>query len=176
MRVQENEQKEQGQGNSERHDHRSSNANQKSHQYKKNKGHPKQHVAFDRVDGELHKVAAIVIGEDFYVGWQVALVEFEGFFFDALQHILRLLAAPHHDDALDGIIRFVEPEFAQAWGVPDGDLSDVSNAYRGAVLRTHYDVANIRGVVDQAEASDVIELIALRSEERRVGKECRSRW
>ena len=34
------------------------------------------------------------------------------FCFDALQHVLRLLAAPHHDDALDGVIGFVEAEFA----------------------------------------------------------------
>src|ERR1019366_763671 len=54
-----------------------------------------------------------------------------------------------------------EPELAQAGGTPYGDLSNISNAYRSAVLRTHHDVANIRGVLNQAEASDIIGLIAL---------------
>jgi len=60
--------KEEGQGNGERDDHRGSNADYKSHQDKKNEGHPKQHVVFNRVDCQLNKVASVVIGEHFYVG------------------------------------------------------------------------------------------------------------
>ena len=84
-------------------------------------------------------------------------IQLLGLRFNALQHILRLLAAPHHDDALDGIICFVEAEFAQAWGVSDDDFADIADANRHAILRAYDDVANIRGVADKAEAADIVE-------------------
>ena len=50
-------------------------------------------------------------------------IQLLGLRFDAFQHILRLFAAPHHDDAFDGIIRFVEAELAQARRVSDGNIA-----------------------------------------------------
>ena len=116
----------------------------KRHQDDEDQSHPQQHVVLDRVDGQLNKIAAVVIGPHFYVGRQNVFIELLGLRFDALQHVLRLLAAPHHDDALDGVIGLVESEFAQARGVADGHFADVADAHRHAILRADDDVADVR--------------------------------
>ena len=85
-----------------------------------------------------------------------------GFLFDALQHVLCLLAASHHDDALDGVIRFIEAEFAQARSVPDGHVADVADTDRHPVLRADDDVADVCGIANQPEPTHVVELAALR--------------
>ena len=89
---------------------------------------------FDSIDGQLHQVAAVVVRPYFYVGGKNAFIELLGFCFDTLQHVLRLLATPHHDDALDRIILFVKAKFAQAWRVSDGNLTDVANTHRHPIL------------------------------------------
>ena len=50
----------------------------------KNQRHPQQHVMFDRVDGQLNKITAVVIGENFYVGWQDCSFKLRVFCFDPL--------------------------------------------------------------------------------------------
>ena len=163
-RMQKDEREQQRQRNGERDDDRGANAHQKRHQHDKDQSHAQQHVVLDRVDGQLHQIAAVVVGTHLYVRRQDVFVQLLGLRFDALQHILRLLAAPHHDDAFDGVIRLVEAEFAQARSVPDGHVADIADAHRHSVLRAHDDVADVRGIANQAEAANVVELAALRIE------------
>ena len=58
-----------------------------------------------------------------------------------------------------------------ALGIVDGHLVDLG--HRGAMGRGLHDIGVVVGLVDDA-TQDFHVLI--RSEERRVGKECRSRW
>ena len=46
--------------------------------------------------------------------------------------------------------------------MPDGDVADVADAHRHSILRAHDDVADVRGIANQAQAANVIELAALR--------------
>ena len=71
------------------------------------------------------------------------LVQFFGFRLDALQHVLRLLAAQHHDDAFHGVIGLVESEFAQPRRVADGHFANVAHAHRHAILRADDHVADV---------------------------------
>ena len=50
------------------------------------------------------EVAAIVVGVDLYVRRQDIAIEFVGLSPDAAQYVLRLLASPHEDHALDGVV------------------------------------------------------------------------
>ncbi len=90
----------------------------KKHQDDEDKSHPQHHIVLDRVDCQLNEIASVVIRPYFYVGWQNVFIELLCFFFDTLQYILRLLAAPHHDDALDGVIRFVKPNSPKRGAFP----------------------------------------------------------
>ncbi len=156
--------KKQSQRNGERDDHRGANAYQETHQDNEDESHAQQHVVLDRVDGQLHQVAAVVVRPHLDVRGQNVFIELLGFLFDAFQDVLRLLAASHHDDAFDGIICFVEAEFAQARRVADRHVADIADTHRHAVLRTDDDVADVRGIANEAEAANVIELAALRVE------------
>src|SRR5277367_6655801 len=147
-RVQENKRKEQCQWNRKSDDHRGANANQETHQHDEDERHPQQHVVSYRVDGELNKVATIVIREHLDVGWQNVFIELPGFLLYALQHVLCLLAAAHHDDALNRVIRLVEAEFTQAGSVPDRDVANIVNAHRCSILRANHDFADIGSVAD----------------------------
>ena len=84
------------------------------------------------------------------------------FFFDALEDVLRLLAGEHEDDAFDPVVIVLETEFAQARRVADGDLADVADAHRHAVVVSHDDVADVFGLGHQPESAHVEELRALR--------------
>ena len=123
--MQKDEGKEQGQGNGERHDHRRAEVDQKGHQHEQDKNHSEQQIVFDSVDGQLNKIAAVVIWTHFHVRREDVFVEFLSFGLDAFQHVLRLLAAPHHDDAFHGIIGFIEAEFTQAGSVANDNFADV---------------------------------------------------
>ncbi len=119
VRVQNDEGEQQRQRNGERDDHRRAEADQEEDQDDQHQHHAAQQVVFHRVGGELHQFAAVVVGVDLDVLGQDVLVELLGLCLDAFQHILRLLAAPHQDDAFDRIIVLLEAELAQARGVAD---------------------------------------------------------
>ena len=89
------------------------------------------------------------------------LIQLLCFRFHALEHILRLLAAPHHDDAFHCVIGLVEAELAQPRRIPDLHLPNVPDARGHAVLRAHYDIRNVRRVAHQTRARHVIELLPL---------------
>ncbi len=97
-------------------------------------------------------------------GGRIWLVQFLGLGFHPFQDVLRLLAAQHEDDAFDGIVIFLEAEFAETRGVPDGDISDVAHSDGYALVGADHDVANVVGVAYQADAANVVELSALRIE------------
>jgi hypothetical protein len=79
-------------------------AHQERHQHDQHQRHAHHQVVFHRVDGQLHQVAAVVVRAHLHVRRQQVLVQLLRFGFHALQHILRLLAAPHHDDAFHRVI------------------------------------------------------------------------
>jgi len=150
-----------GQGNRECNDDGSAHADQETHQHHEDENHPHDHVVLDGIDSELHEIAAVVIGANFDIGGQDLLVELRCFRFHALQHILRLFAAAHHDDAFDSIVSLVESKFAEPRSVPDRDAADVVHPHRYAVLRADDDVADILGIANQTQAAHVVELAAL---------------
>ena len=143
-RMQKDERKEQSQRNGQRNNDRGAQTHQESHQHNQDQGHAEQHVVFDGVDRELNQVAAVVVGTHLDVRRQDVFIELLGLRFHALQHILRLLAAAHHDDAFNGVVGLVEAELAEARSVADGHIADVANAHRHAVLRADDDVADVR--------------------------------
>ncbi len=83
---------------------------------------------------------------------------------DALEDHLRLLARAHEDDALDRIVRLVEPELPEPRRVADLDLRDVLHEDRDAVLHREHDVADVLERDDASETAHVEELAALRVE------------
>jgi len=133
LRVQKDEGKEQGQGNCERHDHRSAQVNQKGHQNDQNQDHAEEQIVFDGVDGQLDQVAAVIVRAHFDVWRQHLLIQFLRFGFDAFEDVLRLLAAPHHDDAFDSVIGSIEAELAEAGGISNDHLADVADTHRHAI-------------------------------------------
>src|SRR5580692_12282390 len=112
------------------------------------------------------------------VGGKDLAVQFLGLCFDSLQDILRLLAAQHENDALDGIVIFLEAEFAETWRVPDGYISYVAHADGHAFVGANHNVSNVIGVAYQPDAANVVELSTLRIEPaagiRVVGSQCGS--
>src|SRR6185437_14013722 len=121
-------------------------------------------VVLNRVDGQLHQVAAIVKRTHLYIGRQEAAVQILGLRFHSLQHILGLFAAPHQDHAFDRVVNVVEAELPQTRRVPDDHLADVADVYGHAILRAHDDVPDVIGVADQADAANIIKLSTLRIE------------
>ncbi len=159
--VQKDEREQQGERDGERHDDRRPQAHEEAHQHDEDEDHPHHHVVLDRVDGELDQIAAVVIGANPDIRRQNLVVELASFGLHALQHVLRLLAAAHHNDAFDSVVGLVESEFAQPRSVPDGHIADVADADRHPVLRPHDDVPDVFGIANETEAAHVIELPAL---------------
>ena len=83
----------QRQRNRERDDHRRAEAHQKENQHDQDQHHAAQQIVFDRVRRQLHQVAAVVERTHFDVRRQDVFVQLLRFRLDALQHVLRLLAA-----------------------------------------------------------------------------------
>jgi len=101
---------------------------------------------------------------DLDVGWEDGAIELVGLSLDRLEHVLRLLAAQHKDDAFDRVVILLIAEFAEARRVADLDRADVLHADGHAVIGADHHVADVFGVAHQAEAAHVIELPALRIE------------
>jgi len=59
---------------------------------------------------------------------QDLVVQFFRLCLDSLEDVLGLLPAKHENDALDGIVILLEPEFAQAWRMPDGYVSYITHS------------------------------------------------
>ena len=95
---------------------------------------------------EIDQFAAIVKGMDLHIGRQDLAVEFFGFRLNAFEHVLRLLAAQHQDDAFHGIIVFLKAELPQARRMPNGDFADVAHADGHAFVGADDDVANVIGI------------------------------
>ena len=88
------------------------------------------------------------------------LVQFLSLLLHALQDGLGLFAAAHEDHAFDGVVVLFESENSQARGVADFYMADVLDADGGAVRVAHYDFADVFGGSQQAEAANVVELLA----------------
>ena len=164
-RVQKDEREQQRQRNGERHNDGRAHAHQERHQHHQHQHHAQQQVVLHGVDGQLHQVAAVVVGTHLHVGRQDVFVQLLGLGLDALEDVLRLLAAAHHDDAFDRVIGLVEAELAQARARCRSTTWPMSPMRVGhAVLRADENVGDIGGIADQADAAHVIELLALRIE------------
>src|ERR1700690_754091 len=93
---------------------------------------------------------------------QDLVVKLLSFCFDCLKDVLSLLAAQHENDALDGIVIFLEAEFAQAWCVPDCYISYITHSDGHALVGAHHNVSDVVRVPDQTDTANVVELSALR--------------
>ncbi len=162
--VQHDEREEQRQRNGERDDDRRAEADQEEDQDDQHQHHAAQKIGLDGVGSELHQLATIVIGMDLDVGRQDGAIEFVGLGLDRLEHVLRLLAAQHEDDAFDRVIVLLIAELAEARRVADLDRADVLHANGHAIIGADNNVTDVFGVAHQAEAAHVIELAALRVE------------
>ena len=139
-------------------------ADQKEDQHDQHQHHAAKQVVLHRVGGQLDQFAAIVKGMDLYVRRQNLPVQFLGLGLDALQNVLRLLAAQHENDAFDRVVIFLEAEFTQTRRVADRHIADVADPNRNAVVAADHDVADVVGIAHQADAAHVVELAALRIE------------
>src|SRR5580698_2530018 len=126
--VQENKRKEQTQRNGQSDDNRRAHADQEKNQNNQDQAHAEQHVVLHRVDGQLHQVAAVIVGTDFHVLRQQIAVDLLGLLLHSFENVLRLLAGEHEDDTFHPVIVVLKPEFAQARSVADGDLANVADA------------------------------------------------
>src|SRR5579863_4335733 len=162
--MQKDEGEQEGERDGERHDHSGAQADEKKHQHNEDEDHPQHHVVLDGVDCQLHQIAAVVVGTNPDIGRQNFLVELSGFRLHSLQHVLRLLATAHHDDAFDGIVGLVESEFAQPRSMPDGHRANVADSDRHTALRPDDHVADVLRIPDQTQSAYVVKLAALRIE------------
>ena len=87
-----------------------------------------------------------------------------GLLLHSLQHGLRLLAAPHEDDAFDRVVVLLKPNSPSRGSMADLHLADIADADRHAFVGADDDVLDVLGIADQADAAHVIELAALRVE------------
>src|ERR1700719_4849021 len=143
MRVQKNKGEEQRQRNRHRHNEGCAETDEEENQHDQDEHHAAKQVCFYSVGGEPHEVAAVVKRTHLDIGRQDMLVDFLGFWFHALQHGLRLLAAAPEDHALNGVIGFVEAEFAEARSMADGDLTDITHPERHAILLADDDARDL---------------------------------
>ena len=131
-RVQKDEGEEKSERNGERGDDGGAEADQEKDQDDQDEDHAAQEIPFDGVRGDANEVAAVVVGTNFHVGREKRLVDLLGFFLDAFEDILRLLAAAHQDDAFDGVVVLfllcLEAENAEARSVADYHAADVLDA------------------------------------------------
>ena len=114
----------------------------------------------------MDEIAAIVIRTDFDIGRKQVAIDFDSFFLNAFEDILRLLAAAHEDDAFDGVgvvfpflpfVSFVlKAENAEARSVANDDATDVFYADGHTIAATDDDFADVFGGFDEAETSNVI--------------------
>jgi hypothetical protein len=108
------------------------------------------------------KIAPVIVGPDSYVARQEIAVDLRGLLFHTFENVLRLLAGEHEDDAFDPVVIVLETEFSEARSVADGDLADVADVHRHAVVVPHDDVADVFGFGHQPKPAHVEELRALR--------------
>ena len=106
----------------------------------------------------------VVKRNDSDIGREHVLVQIAGHRVDAFEDDLRLLADSHQDHAFDGIVLMHVPELAEADGVSDLNLGDVLDIHRDSVVCSDDNIPDIFDVLDQAEATNVIELPTLRIE------------
>src|SRR5262249_17456321 len=132
---------------------------------KQHENHTADEVPFDRVCGDFDEVAAVVIRTNFDVGRKNAPIELFRSLLDALEHVLRLLAAAHEDNALDGVVvvllRGLEAEDAEARCIADFDAANIFHANRRAVVAADNNFADVVGRFYQAKSAYVIKLAAL---------------
>jgi len=103
---------------------------------------------FHRIDRHLHQVAPVVERPDFNVMRQEVAVDLLGLCFHSFEDVLRLLTGEHEDDAFDPVVIVLEAELSEAGSVADGDLADVADAHRHAIVIPHDNVADVFGLRD----------------------------
>src|SRR5215469_3485702 len=143
VRVQNDEGKEQRQRNRKRDDDGRANADQEKDKDNQHQHHAAQQVGFNRVGGEPHQLAAIVVGMDLHIGREDRAVQLIGLRLDSFKNVLRLLAAQHENDAFDSVIVVLIAELAEARGVADLHRTDISYADGHAIIATDNNVANV---------------------------------
>ncbi len=81
---------------------------------------------------------------DLHVRRQYLPIQFVGFRLDALQYVLRLLAAEHQNHAFNRIVILLRnAELAQPRRVADRDLADVLHANRSALFAADNNVPDV---------------------------------
>src|SRR5271155_3487682 len=159
--MQEHKSKEQTEGNGDGDDHGRTEIEQEEQQNDQDEHHAAEEIVFDGCYGVFDEDVTVVERNDLDVFGQDVFIEVIRLLFHGRENGLRLFAAAHEDNALDGIIVLAETEFAETWGVSDDDFAYLADADGCAVVRTHDDVGDILSVLDQPEAADVKELSTL---------------
>ncbi len=147
--------------NSESDDNRRAKTDQEEDQNYQHQDHAAEQVIFHGIRGQLHQVAAIVIRVDLDIGRQDSPIQLLGLGFDALEYVLRLLAAQHEDDPLNRVVILLIAEFAEPRSMADHDIANVLDADGNAVVAANDDVADIAGIAYQSDTAHVIKLPTL---------------
>src|SRR6266851_2623595 len=148
-KVKKNKSKQQSERDGEGGDDGSTHANQKKDQDNQNQNHSAKQIAFDGVGGDANEIAAVVKRTNLDITGQKSLVNFFRFSLNALEDVLRLLAAAHQNDAFDGVVivfgLVLETENTETGSVADFHVADIADADRSAVITGDHDFANVVG-------------------------------
>src|SRR5579872_3685507 len=112
VRMEDDESKQQREWNGESNNDGSAKAHQEENQHHQDKHHAAKQVRFHRVGGQRYQFAAVIVRMNLDVRRQNLPVQFLSFCFHALENVLCLLPPQHENHALDGVVVFLETEFA----------------------------------------------------------------
>src|SRR5580700_10545219 len=162
--IQADEREHQRKWNREGDDQRSAGAQQKDPQDDQYQHHTADQIPLHSSRGFFNQLAPVVIGQDLHIPREHVIVQFLGHLLDLLQHHLSLLAHAHQDDALHGVVLVHESELAQSRGVSDLNFADVADVSGNAVVARDDNIADVFQRFHESEATNVVELAALRIE------------
>ena len=110
----------------------------------------------------VDQLGAVVVRHDLQAAGQHALgVDFVHPLFDARHHFLGIATAHHQHDARDRLGVAALDDGALAHLMAQGDVGQILDIHRRAVLLAHHDVANVFQAADQAHAANQVLLGAL---------------
>src|ERR1700737_2618131 len=152
---------EQGKRDRRRHDERTPQVAEEHPLNGEDQEHPEDQVVEDRVGGDVDELAAIVVRHDLDTrGQDPPAIDALHLGLDAAQHVQRLLAPAHQDDALDDIVVVIPPGDPEARGRANLRLGHVPQEDRHAAHLRQDDVVDVVDRGDEPDPPNVRSLLA----------------
>src|SRR5581483_2866199 len=99
-----------------------------------------------------------------HIWWEDLTIQLIRLCFHRFQNILCLLPTQHQNYTFHRVVIFLITKLAQPRGVSNGYVSDIAHAYGHTFIGADDDVSNVVRVTHKANATNVVELSALRIE------------